>query len=329
MISFLRLRSPGRDRATTKARRRRPIYVESRIRADLEALWDATQQPEQHQRWDVRFGEITYLPKEDGEPQRFTYGTTVAPGVTVSGTGESLGDRDRPDGTRWSGLRFWAKDRRSIIDAGAGYWRYEPTDDGVRFLTRYDYRPRWGRAGEVLDHVAFRPTFGWATAWSFDRLRLWLEEGTPPERSRDLAIAHGLAVTGLASAYLYQAVVPKLWKQDETEVGIWRSLGLGPTGARRAVRAAGAVEVAMAATVVARGGTRWPHLVTLAAMPVLAVGAGSRDRSILSRAFNPASLGLAMAALAGVALATTEGRPSGRRPLRAAPDHQPDVEELP
>jgi len=84
-------------------RRRRPIYVESRMRVPMEQLWDATQVPAQHQRWDVRFGSITYLPEVDGEPQRFTYATTVAPGVTVGGTGELLGDRDRPDGTRWSG----------------------------------------------------------------------------------------------------------------------------------------------------------------------------------------------------------------------------------
>ena len=185
---------PGRER-----RRRRPIYVESRIRAPMERVWEATQEPGRHQRWDVRFGTITYLPRVDGEPQRFTYGTTVVPGVTVAGTGETLGDRDRPDGTRWSGLRFWAEDRRSIIDAGAGYWRYIPTEDGVRFLTRYDYRPRWGPLGEVLDRWAFRPVFGWATAWSFDRLRLWLEDGVPPERARNRALAHAVAVGGLAA----------------------------------------------------------------------------------------------------------------------------------
>ncbi len=83
-----------------KPRRRRPIYVESRIQASLERLWDATQQPDQNQRWDVRFGSISYLPRVDGEPQRFTYATTVAPGLTITGTGESLGNRDRADGTR-------------------------------------------------------------------------------------------------------------------------------------------------------------------------------------------------------------------------------------
>jgi hypothetical protein len=310
-------------------RRRRPIYVEARIRAAMERIWDATQSPEQHQRWDVRFGRISYLPRTNGQPQRFTYATTVAPGVTIAGTGESLGERDRADGTRWSGLKFWANDQRSIIDAGAGYWRYVPSDDGVRFLTRYDYRPRWGRVGEELDRRAFRPLFGWATAWSFDRLRLWLEDGIPPERSRDLAIAHGAAVAGLVGVFAYQGLVPKLWKCDRDEVAIWRGLGLRESRARTVVRAVGAMEAGFAVATAARSGKRWPFVIAIAAMPALAIGAATSDRSLLSRAFNPGSLGIAVTALAGVALATREGRPSGRRPLRSAPDQQPDVGALP
>lgn len=314
---------------TTNTRKRRPIYVESRMRVPMEQLWDATQDPQQHQRWDVRFGSITYLPKADNEPQRFTYATTVAPGLTVAGTGESLGDRDRPDGTRWSGLKFWAKDRRSIIDAGAGYWRYVPTDDGIRFLTRYDYRPRWGRLGELVDRAVFRPAFGWATAWSFDRLRLWLEDGIPPERSRDQAIAHATAVAGLVGVFAYQGLVPKMWKVDRDEVAIWQGLGLSGSRARKLVRSVGAVEAGFAVATAARSGKRWPFVIAIAAMPTLAIGAAKSDRSILTKAFNPGSLGIAVAALGGVALATREGRPSGHRPLRTAPDRQPDVEELP
>ena len=310
------------------ARRRRPIYVESRVRAPMERLWEATQNPDLHQRWDVRFGSIAYLPRADGEPQRFTYATTVAPGVTVVGTGESLGDRDRPDGTRWSGLRFWASDRRSIIDTGAGYWRYIPTDDGIRFLTRYDYRPRWGRLGELIDRWIFRPLFGWGTAWSFDRLRLWLEDGTPPEHSRDLAIAHATAVAGLAGLFAYQGLVPKLWKLDGSDVAIWQDLGLREARAKRVVRAVRAVESGFAIATVVRSRDRWPFAVALAAMPALAIGTANADRSILSHAFNPGSLG-AVAALAGVALLTREGRPSGRRPLRQAPDRPPAAEEPP
>jgi len=312
------------------SRKRRPIYVESRIRTSMENLWEATQVPAAHQRWDVRFGEISYLLREGEEPQRFTYSTTLVPGFTVAGTGESLGERGRPDGTRWSGLKFWADDWRSIIEAGAGYWRYVPTDDGIRFLTRYDYRPRWGRFGEVVDRHVVRPVFGWATAWSFDRLRLWLEKGIPPEQSRNQAIAHATAVGALAGVWIYQGLVPKLVAVDADEVRLWRSaLGLSEGPARAAVRAAGAAEVAAGILTIRNSSQKWPFVVTAIAMPLLALSAAKADRRSFSRAFNPASLNLTMAALAIVAVATADDLPSGNRPLRAAPDPQPDVGDLP
>jgi DoxX-like family len=318
------------SRYRLRVRTRRPIYVESRIRAPMDQLWDATQQPSLHRRWDVRFGTIDYQPTVDGEPQRFTYATTIAPGVTIGGTGESLGDRNRPDGTRWSGLKFWADDWRSIIAAGAGYWRYVPTDDGIRFLTRFDYRPRWGRAGELVDRHLFRPVFGWATSWSFDRLRLWLEHGIPPERARDQAVAHGASIAGLAGVWLYQGLVPKLWRVDSGEVALWMSaLGLGRRAARGGVRAAGIAEVVMGVAAIARARQRWPAVVTAVAMPLLTTGAWRADRNVITRAFNPVALSTAMVAMAITALATRADLPSGRTPLRAAPDRQPDVGELP
>lgn len=310
--------------------RRSPIYVESLVRASIDELWAATQDPAQHQRWDLRFGQINYLPRERDEPQRFTYATTIIPGVTIAGTGESLGDRDRVDGTRWSGLKFWADDRRSLIRSGAGYWRYVPTGDGMRFITRYDYRTRWGRVGEAMDRVAFRPAFGWATAWSFDRLRLWLEDGVQPERSRDQAIVHAAAVTGLVGMWLYQGAVPKLLAVDAGEVALWQqSLPLSERGARGAVRLAGAAEVAFGLVTLAKSSRRWPFIATAVMMPALAATAWRADRRLFTRAFNPASLNLAATALAVIAVASHDGRPSGRTPLRVAPDRQPDVGELP
>ena len=44
----------------------------------------------------------------------------------------------------------------SIIREGSGYWKYIPTRDGVRFLTCYDYRTRFGAAGAIFDRVVFR-----------------------------------------------------------------------------------------------------------------------------------------------------------------------------
>jgi hypothetical protein len=185
--------------------RKTGLYIEARIHASLDDLWARTQDPSLHQRWDLRFTEITYLPRAEGEPQRFRYATRVLPFLAVAGTGVSAGERERPDGTRTSALRFSSPSRLSLLAEGSGYWRYVPDGDGVRdgargevrFLTGYDYRPRWGVFGAVADRVLFRPLMGWATAWSFDRLRLWLERGITPERARRNWLVE-LAVRALA-----------------------------------------------------------------------------------------------------------------------------------
>ncbi|MFG3252930.1 hypothetical protein [Streptomyces sp. NPDC048172] len=186
-------------------RKPRGLYVEARVRTGLDELWRRTQDPERHQRWDLRFTHIAYLDGdgEDGSPRRFTYGVRVLPGLMVSGTGVSAGERHRPDGTRTSALRFASPHPLSPLKEGSGYWRYVPQDDGtVRFLTGYDYVPRWGRAGALADRYALRPLMGWATAWSFDRLRLWCERGISPERALVRALSEAgarlLAVAGAA-----------------------------------------------------------------------------------------------------------------------------------
>jgi hypothetical protein len=156
---------------------RRAIYVESRIEADLDAVWTRTQDLQSHGRWDLRFSAIVPAGATDDGAVRFTYARRV-PFHTVAGTGVSLGERSRPDGTRTSALRFSTDDPLSPIREGRGYWRYAAADGGTRFITGYDYEPGWGR---TLDRLV-RPLLGWATAWSFDRLRIWLERGEEPER---------------------------------------------------------------------------------------------------------------------------------------------------
>ncbi|MFJ3967285.1 hypothetical protein ACIPYR_03790 [Streptomyces parvus] len=168
------------------------LYIEALIRTDPERLWDRTQDPAQHQRWDLRFTEISPLPGPPGSAQRFRYATRVLPFLTVAGTGTSAGERERADGERVSALRFASPERLSLLAEGSGYWRYVHTADGIRFLTGYDYRTRWGRFGAVADRLAFRPLMGWATAWSFDRLRLWCERGVSPARSLTYALTEVL-----------------------------------------------------------------------------------------------------------------------------------------
>ena len=50
------------------------IYVERRMKASVDEIWQLTQQPSQHVRWDLRFSGIDYLPREKTDsPQRFLY----------------------------------------------------------------------------------------------------------------------------------------------------------------------------------------------------------------------------------------------------------------
>jgi hypothetical protein len=154
------------------------LYVEALIRADLDDLWSRRQEPSAHQRWDARFGEISYV--RGTSPQRFRYAS-----FGIAGLGTTIGEVRRPDGQRTSALRFASDHPLSPLRLGAGYWRYVPTAGGVRFVTGYDYRPGWGRVADLL----VRPFLGWLTAWSFDRLRIWLETGRSPERTRNQAIA--------------------------------------------------------------------------------------------------------------------------------------------
>ncbi|GAA1959589.1 SRPBCC family protein [Agromyces allii] len=154
------------------------ITVETTIAADLERVWRLTQSPVDHARWDLRFSSIVPAHEwtTDAAARRFTY-TRRVPFHTVHGVGESLGETDRPDGSRTSALRFETSDPLSPIRSGRGYWRYTTDAGGTRFVTGYDYEPGWG----PLDLVV-RPALAWATAWSLDRLRIWIERGEEPER---------------------------------------------------------------------------------------------------------------------------------------------------
>lgn len=150
------------------------LYAETLIRTDLDTLWRHTQDPDLHRRWDLRFADISPLTGCDGRhASRFL-------GVTVTGVGVSAPSSTRPGGSRISVLRFASANPLSLISAGTEFWHYTPVGDGVRFVTGFDYGTRWGRFGRAADRL-LRPLFGWMTAWSFDRLRIWLETGMPPE----------------------------------------------------------------------------------------------------------------------------------------------------
>ena len=277
------------------------IYVEADIRAPLELLWQRTQDPGLHQRWDLRFSEIEYLPRaSETEPQRFRYATRGGLGLTVEGTGETVGQRDLPDGSSTSALRFGSGSQLSLIREGSGYWRYTPTDAGVSFATRYDYRTRFGRPGAIVDRFLFRPLMGWATAWSFDRLRLWLEREVAPEVALVAALAHAAARLALAVVFAYQGLVPKLIASDVDEAAMLADLGVARADVATAMTVTGVAEVVFAIVLVLLWHRRWPVVAVAAFAIVALMVVAVTSPGYLVAAFNPVSLNLAILALAVV-----------------------------
>ena len=219
------------------------IYVEIPIRGSMDELWEKTQNPQLHQRWDLRFNQIEYLPREAGEPQKFQYRTRIGFGFTIDGNGESTGTRDGEGGARTSSLKFWSSDPKSLIKVGSGYWKYVPTETEIRFFTWYDYETRFSVFGRVIDACIFRPLLGWATAWSFDRLRLWIERGIPPEVSQERALIYLVARGTTAFIWLYHGLVPKLLYHDAIELDLLSRIGTPGSRLHAAATVAGLVEL--------------------------------------------------------------------------------------
>lgn len=299
------------------------IYVEILITAPLERVWELTQKPEVHQRWDLRFSMIRYLPRSsESEPQRFLYETRIGAGLAIRGTGESVATRIAEDGSTSSSLQFASDDRLSLIREGAGYWRYIPTAKGLRFLTWYDYRVRFGAAGRWLDRI-FRPVMGWATAWSFDRMRLWAERDIAPEVSLRLAVIHALCRTAIAAVWLWHGLVPKLIMRDFDE-----QLMLARAGLPRAwLPWAGAAELAMALVILSTW--RWRGMFVLQAvlMLVALLAVALQSPAYLTHAFNPVTLNLLVVAIAIIGWIASADLPTASRCLRVDPRRADEGQE--
>ena len=292
------------------------IYVEIKIDANLEQVWRLTQDPALHQRWDLRFSAIEYLPRPiPTEPQRFNYETRIGFGLNIRGTGESVGERALERGDTTSALKFASADPKSLIRDGSGYWRYIPTSDGLRFLTWYDYSVRFGVAGRLMDRMVFRPLMGWATAWSFDRMRLWVEKGQTPEASLTLWLVHATARLSIAAIWIWHGLVPKLIYRNADEQTMLAQAGVPD----KLLPWIGGVEILMGLFVLLAW--RWKPVlaVNIALMAAAFVGVAINSPQYLQAAFNPVTLNLALIALSIIGWIAARSLPSARMCLRKAP----------
>lgn len=295
------------------------IYVEILIRGPMDELWRRTQTPELHEQWDLRFTDITYLPRSDeNQPQRFLYATRIGFGLKIQGEGESVGNQTGPRGQRTSALKFWSDDPKSLIREGTGYWKYTPMDDGIRFETGYDYDVRLGVVGQLFDRMIFRPLIGWATAWSFDRMRLWIEKGIDPAISLERSLIHALARLTVAFVWLYQGAIPKLIYHHPDELAMLHDAGVPAN----LVNVVGWAEVGSGLLLLLAWRTQWLFLVTIGLMILALAGVALNSPVYLVAAFNPVTLNVLMIALSLVGYLSGRDVPSARRCQRRRSENQ-------
>lgn len=190
---------------------------------------------------------------------------------------------------------------------------YIPTGDGVRFLTWYDYRTRFGILGRAIDGFLFRRLIGWATAWSFDRLRLQMENRLDPKAALRFAAIHACSRVAITFIWLYQGLVPKLLFGSPDEHAILAASHLPP----KLLLTIGLVEIAISVYAVLSWGSRWFFLFNIGAMVLALLNVALVSPSYLAAAFNPVTLNFGMIALSVVGYLAAAEIPSASRCLRA------------
>lgn len=289
--------------------------MEIDVAADVDRVWEVTQTPALHERWDLRFNRIEYLPRTDGEPQQFLYSTRLGFGLEVKGKGESVAQRDKL-GISTSALKFWSDDPRSLILEGSGYWQYKQLPGRVRFATGYDYQTRFGILGRLFDRVAFRPLIGWATAWSFDTMRLWVEKDLPPEVARQRAAIHMISRLALAFVWVYQGIVPKLLFPGTGELDTLNRAHLPWLTAAAWVGVVGWSEIIYGLLFLVLWRARGLLTLQIAVLALLTVGALLNSPRLFIEPFNLVTLNVALIGLAAAALLADHDLPTARNCFR-------------
>lgn len=296
---------------------RNPIYVEIPIHTEMDKLWEATQTPELHEQWDLRFSSITYLPKQDDEPQHFSYKTNIGFGLAIEGWGKSVGSYHGKDGSRTSSLHFGADQKMSLIREGKGYWKYQPKQDHLTFLTQYDYQPQFGFLGKVIDTLIFRPLMGWGTALSFDVLKRWLEKGEAPLSQYIRFFSYWAISFCFAVVWLYHGLIPKLIYMHPEEIAMVQDgLSVSFKQAVMVVNVIGIGEVIFGLLWLLIKNRKRLFGIQVVVFPLLTVSAIFSNPTVLIHPFNPLTFNLSLFILSVIGFLISKDIPTARNCIR-------------
>ena len=299
------------------------IYVEIRVRGSMDELWRQTQDPSLHERWDLRFSEIVYLPRPDETaPQRFSYATRIGFGLRIRGEGESVGQPRRRRRRARLGAQVLVAGRevahpRGQRATGATCRRRTASASSPGTTTA----PASARSGRLLDAAGLPAAHGLG-----DRLELRpaaaLDRAGHRSRRSSASEPRSTRVARLVLAFVFAVPRPGPQAARTGTRTSWRCSATPAcppqrrTGARRPSASARSRSPASCSR---PGSARWPFVAAV----VLMLGRPRRRRAdsspgILGAAFNPVTLNLAVAALARRSAGSPARRPAVGRALPAA-----------
>ncbi len=206
-------------------------------------------------------------------------------------------------------MKFWTDNTLSLIRIGRGYWKYTPHKECIHFETQYDYDTRYGRIGNVIDSYMFRPLLGWATAWSFDALKLWLEKGLHPRLLIRRTMTYWLVCFLFAFVWIYQGIVPKIIFSHPEEVKMLSLIGSNESSVF-ILKMIGILEIIFGAIWVLPLPKRKIFIMHIVMLIALTIAAGWTNIASFTGPFNPITLNLLLIGLSIVGYLNSFDLPS-------------------
>jgi uncharacterized membrane protein YphA (DoxX/SURF4 family) len=151
---------------------------------------------------------------------------------------------------------------------------------------------------------------GWATAWSFDRLRRWLEQGLDPAVALRQSLIYGISRIGLAFIWIYHGLVPKLLFSSSDEAAMLVDAGISPENLTRTMTALGIAEVLFGLSLLYFWRARSLAVAACVLMVLALAGVAINSPHYLAAAFNPVTLNAAVIALSLITLVACPDVPS-------------------
>jgi hypothetical protein len=148
----------------------------------------------------------------------------------------------------------------------------------------------------------------WATAWSFDCLKNWIENGRHPKQAIKAQLTFLISCVVLSLIWIYQGLIPKLLFTNSGELEILKHAGWFEGHEKKVLTLIAWAEILLGFIILIVH-KKSIHIINILALLLLLGAALVSNTVIFTFPFNPFSLSISMIALSVIAIINFEGLP--------------------